>query len=93
MSFRPRRGRLPRGLLTAQHAMAPRCAAHEAPTAFMDIGFATDPVSPEFGAEIFAAGDGGHSDYLKPGSAPLKNIARIVAATATSAEPSGERHA
>ncbi|MFI5750744.1 alpha/beta hydrolase [Streptomyces sp. NPDC051644] len=60
---------------------------------FADIGFGTDPVSPEFGAEIFAAGDGGHSDYLKPGSVPLKNIARIVAGTAMSAEPSGERHA
>ncbi|MFE4328942.1 alpha/beta hydrolase [Streptomyces sp. NPDC056831] len=60
---------------------------------FADIGFATDPVPPEFGAEIFAAGDGGHSDYLKPGSPPLKNIARIVAGTAKSAEPSGERHA
>ncbi|MFE3900793.1 alpha/beta hydrolase [Streptomyces sp. NPDC059153] len=60
---------------------------------FMDIGFATDPVSPEFGAEIFAAGDGGHSDYLKPGSLPLKNIARIVAGTAVSAAPPGGRHA
>ncbi|WP_329832286.1 hypothetical protein [Streptomyces sp. BE133] len=60
---------------------------------FMEIGFATDPVSPEFGAEISAAGDGGHSDCLQPGSSPLKNIARIVAGTATSAEPSGERHA
>ncbi|WP_405689944.1 alpha/beta hydrolase [Streptomyces sp. NBC_00057] len=60
---------------------------------FMNIGFAMDPVSPEFGAKIFAAGDGGHSDYLKPGSLPLKNIARIVAGTAMSAEPSGERHA
>ncbi|WP_327365914.1 alpha/beta hydrolase [Streptomyces sp. NBC_01217] len=60
---------------------------------FADIGFGTDPVSPGFGAEIFAAGDGGHSDYLKPGSVPLRSIARIVAGTARSAEPSGERHA
>ncbi|MFH8475785.1 alpha/beta hydrolase [Streptomyces sp. NPDC018000] len=60
---------------------------------FVDIGFGTDPVSPEFGAEVFAAGDGGHSDYLKPGSLPLKSIARIVAGTAMSAEISGERHA
>ncbi|MER5358497.1 alpha/beta hydrolase [Streptomyces sp. NPDC002785] len=60
---------------------------------FADIGFGTDPVSPGFGAEIFAAGDGGHSDYLKPGSLPLKSIARIVAGTAMPAEPSGERHA
>ncbi len=45
---------------------------------FATLGFGTDPVSPEFGAHVFAAGDGGHSDYLKPGSVPLKNIARIV---------------
>ncbi|WP_405958688.1 alpha/beta hydrolase [Streptomyces phaeochromogenes] len=42
------------------------------------VGFGTDPVSPAFGARVFAAGDGGHSDYLKPGSVSLANIARIV---------------
>jgi hypothetical protein len=46
---------------------------------FLTIGFGADPVSPEFGARIFAAGDGGHSDYLKPGSVALAGIARIVA--------------
>ncbi|MBK6019539.1 hypothetical protein JHN45_52020, partial [Streptomyces sp. MBT53] len=35
-------------------------------------------VSPEFGARVFAAGDGGHSDYFSPGSASLANLARIV---------------
>ncbi|MER5366647.1 alpha/beta hydrolase [Streptomyces sp. NPDC002722] len=60
---------------------------------FADIGFGTDPVSPGFGAEPFAAGSGGHSDYLKTGSEPLRNIARIVAGTAGSAEPTGEHHA
>lgn len=45
---------------------------------FTTVGFGTDPVSPKFGARVFAAGDGGHSDYLKPGSVPLENIARIV---------------
>jgi hypothetical protein len=45
---------------------------------FATVGFGTDPVSPEFGAHVFAAGDGGHSDYLKPGSVSLDNIARIV---------------
>ncbi|MEV0491813.1 alpha/beta hydrolase [Streptomyces atratus] len=45
---------------------------------FVTLGFGTDPVSPEFGARHFAAGDGGHSDYLKPGSLSLKNLARIV---------------
>ncbi|MGV9771684.1 alpha/beta hydrolase [Streptosporangium sp. NPDC003464] len=46
---------------------------------FATVGLGTDPVSPEFGARIFAAGDGGHSDYLRPGSTSLRNIARIVA--------------
>ncbi|WP_113702216.1 alpha/beta hydrolase, partial [Nonomuraea lactucae] len=45
---------------------------------FATVGFGTDPVSPEFGARIFAAGDGGHSDYLRPGSTALANMARIV---------------
>ncbi|MET8329063.1 alpha/beta hydrolase [Streptomyces sp. NPDC005181] len=45
---------------------------------FITLGFGTDPVSQKFGARHFAAGDGGHSDYLKPGSLSLKNIARIV---------------
>ncbi|MFF0396755.1 alpha/beta hydrolase [Streptomyces sp. NPDC005248] len=45
---------------------------------FVTLGFGTDPVSPEFGARYFAAGGGGHSDYLKPGSLSLENIARIV---------------
>nr|WSY53037.1 alpha/beta hydrolase family protein [Streptomyces sp. NBC_00886] len=42
------------------------------------VGFGTDPVSPAFGARVFAAGDGGHSDYFSPGSASLANLARIV---------------
>ncbi|MFD4502421.1 alpha/beta hydrolase [Streptomyces sp. NPDC058457] len=42
------------------------------------IGFGTDPVSPSFGARVFAAGPGGHSDYFTPGSASLANLARIV---------------
>lgn len=45
---------------------------------FATLGFGTDPLSPRFGARVFAAGDGGHSDYLNAGSLPLKNIARIV---------------
>ncbi|MFJ2026144.1 alpha/beta hydrolase [Streptomyces sp. NPDC087897] len=49
------------------------------------VGFGTDPVADRFGAEVFDAGDGGHSDYLLPGSRPLANIARIVAG----AEPVG----
>jgi hypothetical protein len=46
---------------------------------FATIGFGTDPVAPEFGARIFDAGRGGHSDYLVPGSVPLRSIAGIVA--------------
>ncbi|MEV5578018.1 alpha/beta hydrolase [Streptomyces parvus] len=49
------------------------------------VGFGTDPVAEEFGAEVFNAGDGGHSDYLLRGSRSLTNLARIVAG----AEPLG----
>ncbi|GGX13849.1 hypothetical protein GCM10010297_39220 [Streptomyces malachitofuscus] len=42
------------------------------------VGFGTDPLSPEFGARVFAAGDGGHSDYFAPGSTSLANLTRIV---------------
>lgn len=45
---------------------------------FATVGFGADPVSEKFGARIFDAGGGGHSDYLKPGSVSLKNLARIV---------------
>ncbi|MBT2392658.1 hypothetical protein J7E87_25300 [Streptomyces sp. ISL-1] len=47
------------------------------------VGFGADPVSPGFGARTFDAGDGGHSDYLKPGSLSLHNIARITLGRAT----------
>jgi len=42
------------------------------------VGFGTDPVSPAYGARVFAAGDGGHSDYFKLGSTSLANLTRIV---------------
>ncbi|MFI9822322.1 alpha/beta hydrolase [Streptomyces sp. NPDC052013] len=42
------------------------------------VGFGTDPVSPAFGARVFAAGNGGHSDYFEPGSLSLTNLTRIV---------------
>ncbi|TGA92777.1 alpha/beta hydrolase, partial [Streptomyces palmae] len=57
---------------------------------FTTLGFGTDPVAPRFGARIFAAGDGGHSDYLRPHSVALANIARIV--TGRPLSPAG-RHA
>ncbi|WP_328969333.1 alpha/beta hydrolase [Streptomyces sp. NBC_00239] len=43
------------------------------------IGFGTDPVDSAFGARVFDAGAGGHSDYLKPGSTSLDSLARIAA--------------
>ncbi|MFD7854122.1 alpha/beta hydrolase [Streptomyces microflavus] len=46
------------------------------------VGFGTDPVADRFGAEVFDAGDGGHSDYLLPGSRSLTNLARIVSGRA-----------
>ncbi|MFC8696505.1 alpha/beta hydrolase [Streptomyces parvus] len=49
------------------------------------VGFGTDPVAEGFGAEVFDAGGGGHSDYLLRGSRSLTNLARIVAG----AEPLG----
>jgi hypothetical protein len=42
------------------------------------LGFGTDPMSPDFGARIFATGDGGHSGYLDPGSASLVNLTYIA---------------
>ncbi|MFI6147205.1 alpha/beta hydrolase [Streptomyces sp. NPDC051109] len=49
------------------------------------VGFGTDPVDPAFGARLFAAGPGGHSDYLKPGTASLDSLTRIVLGTALEA--------
>jgi hypothetical protein len=42
------------------------------------LGFGADPMSPGFGARIFATGPGGHSDYLRPGSVSLRNLADIA---------------
>jgi hypothetical protein len=42
------------------------------------LGFGADPMSPGFGARIFATGDGGHSGYLDPGSASLQNLTYIA---------------
>ncbi|MFF2962568.1 hypothetical protein ACFVT1_27370 [Streptomyces sp. NPDC057963] len=66
----------------------------------LDIEFGRNPLSSESGSGSepgsgsgdFARG-GGHRDYPKPHSEPLKNIARTVAGAATSAELSGECHA
>lgn len=44
----------------------------------LGLGFGTDPVSPGFGAHVFGAGTAGHSDYLRPGSLSLRNLALIT---------------
>lgn len=54
------------------------------------VGFGTDPVSKPFGARVFDAGTGGHSDYLKPGSVSLRNIALIASGRTPTEE---RRHA
>lgn len=43
------------------------------------IGFGADPVAPGFGARLFDAGVTAHSEYLRPGSVSLRNLARIAA--------------
>jgi hypothetical protein len=44
----------------------------------LGLGFGADPMSPGFGARIFATGSGGHSGYLDPGSVSLRNLAWIA---------------
>ncbi|MFI7005985.1 alpha/beta hydrolase [Streptomyces sp. NPDC050145] len=50
------------------------------------VGFGADPVSPGFGARVFSAGDGGHSDYFRPGTPSLAAMTRIVLGTEPGAE-------
>ncbi|UBU11700.1 alpha/beta hydrolase [Nonomuraea gerenzanensis] len=45
---------------------------------FLGLGLGVDPVSPSSGARVLAAGDGGHSDYLRPGSPFLRAVAAVV---------------
>jgi hypothetical protein len=44
----------------------------------LGLGFGADPMSPGFGARIFATGDGGHSGYLDPGTVSLRNLTHIA---------------
>jgi hypothetical protein len=48
------------------------------PVRLAGIGFGTDPVAPEFGARVFAAGPGGHGDYHLPGGQALRSLALIA---------------
>ncbi|XNL80595.1 alpha/beta hydrolase family protein [Actinomadura madurae] len=51
------------------------------------LGLGPDPVSPSFGARVFDAGPGGHSDYLAPGSVSLRNITAIALGRPTGVTP------
>jgi Alpha/beta hydrolase len=44
----------------------------------LGLGFGTDPMSPSFGARRFSCGSDGHSSYLSPGGAALRNLAYIA---------------
>ena len=44
----------------------------------LGMGFGADPTAPSFGARRFSCGDDGHSGYLQPGSASLRNLAFIA---------------
>jgi hypothetical protein len=44
----------------------------------LGLGFGQDPTAPGFGARIFDCGAGGHSDYFRPGSIALRNLAYIA---------------
>ncbi|MFA1545750.1 alpha/beta hydrolase [Actinomadura chokoriensis] len=52
------------------------------------LGLGPDPVSPEFGARVFDAGSGGHSDYLAPNSPSLRNITDIALGRTSEVTPS-----
>ncbi len=42
------------------------------------LGFGADPMDPAYGARLFEVGAGGHSDYFRPGTASLRNLALIA---------------
>jgi hypothetical protein len=44
----------------------------------LGLGYGPDPMSRRFGARVFEAGTGGHSDYLAPGSPSLRNLTYIA---------------
>ncbi|MBO2451895.1 hypothetical protein J4573_32745 [Actinomadura barringtoniae] len=52
------------------------------------LGLGPDPVSPSFGARIFDAGPGGHSDYFTPGSRSLRNLTYIALGRPSQVTPS-----
>jgi hypothetical protein len=44
----------------------------------LGLGFGQDPTAPAFGARLFDCGSAGHSDYFRPGSVSLRNLADIA---------------
>ncbi|GAA4615723.1 alpha/beta hydrolase family protein [Actinoallomurus liliacearum] len=44
----------------------------------LGLGFGADPTGRGFGARVFAAGAGGHGDYLRPGGIALRDLALIA---------------
>lgn len=54
---------------------------------FLGLGLGPDPVSTGFGARVFEAGQGGHSDYLAPRSASLRNLTDIALGSASAVTP------
>lgn len=55
---------------------------------FLGLGLGPDPVSASFGARVFGAGGGGHSDYLAPGSVSLRNLTEIALGRPNKVTPS-----
>jgi hypothetical protein len=55
----------------------------------VNLGFGEDPVDPAFGARIFDAGSGGHSDYFKTGDPARKNLALIALGRIGEVTPAG----
>jgi hypothetical protein len=45
---------------------------------FGPLGLGTDPMDPDYGARIFEAGPGGHSDYFDRGTPSLHNLTLIA---------------
>jgi hypothetical protein len=45
---------------------------------FLGLGFGQDPTAPAFGARPFDCGAAGHSGYLRPGGAAVRNLAAIA---------------
>jgi hypothetical protein len=45
---------------------------------FLGLGFGQDPTALAYGAKVFDAGSGTHSEYFKPGGLALRNLSLIA---------------